>query len=62
MRRCEGGPDAFVLRRQVFQKMQEAFQRNGVEFASQRVVVEGADEQKAPAADLTSTDQRRNRA
>ena len=57
--------DAFVLRRQVFQKIQEAFQQNGLEFASQRVVVETADGEDAPAAALAvlpATDERRSRA
>src|SRR5262249_6197673 len=57
--------DAFVVRRQVFQKIQEAFQQNGLEFASRRVVVDAADEPEAAAAGLTvlpSTDERRNRA
>jgi small-conductance mechanosensitive channel len=30
--------DAFILRRHIFRHIQEAFQKNGIEFASHRVV------------------------
>ena len=36
--------EAFVLRRHVFRYLQEAFQKNGIQFASPHVVVEGDDE------------------
>ena len=43
--------DSFILRRHVFQYIQEAFQRNGIEFASHRVVVE-EERGRAGAADV----------
>lgn len=55
--------DAFILRRQVFQRIQEAFQKNGIAFASRRVVVEEADEHAGSAAEvtlLTPAEERRN--
>jgi small-conductance mechanosensitive channel len=45
--------DAFVLRRHVFRCLQDAFQKNGIEFAARRVVVEGDDARGAAAADVT---------
>ena len=44
--------DAFILRRHIFRHIQEAFQKNGIEFASHRVVVE-EENGRAGAADVT---------
>ena len=44
--------EAFVLRRHVFRYLQEAFHKNGIEFATHRVVVEGEDERAAASADV----------
>jgi moderate conductance mechanosensitive channel len=44
--------EAFVLRRHVFTRIQEAFQKNGIQFASPRVVVEGDDERAGGSADV----------
>jgi len=44
--------DAFILRRHVFQHIQEAFQKNGIEFAAHRVVVEG-ENGRAGSAEVT---------
>lgn len=44
--------DAFVLRRHVFRHLQEAFQKNGIQFATPHVVVEGEDERAGAAADV----------
>ncbi len=45
--------DAFILRRQVFRSVQEAFQQNGIKFAAHRVVVDHDANDDAAAADLT---------
>ncbi len=44
--------EAFVLRRHVFSRLQDAFQKNGIQFASPHVVVEGDDERGAASADV----------
>jgi moderate conductance mechanosensitive channel len=44
--------DAFILRRHVFRHIQEAFQKNGIAFASHRVVVE-EENGRAGAVDVT---------
>ena len=44
--------EAFILRRHVFRYLQEAFQKNGIEFAAPHVVVEGDDERGAASADV----------
>jgi len=44
--------EAFVLRRHVFRYLQEAFQKNGIEFASRHIVVEGEDDRAAAGADV----------
>jgi moderate conductance mechanosensitive channel len=48
--------DQFLVRREVYRRLQEAFHRNGIEFASHRVTVEaagpGVDEEKAGAPNV----------
>jgi len=44
--------DAFILRRHVFRSIQEAFEKNGIDFAAHRVVVEGEDP-RTGAAEIT---------
>ena len=41
-----------MLRRHVFRWLQEAFQKNGIQFASPHVIVEGEDERGAASADV----------
>ena len=45
--------EAFILRRHVFQHLQETFQKNGIGFASPHVVVEGENKRAAASADVT---------
>ena len=44
--------EAFVLRRHVFQHLQEAFQKNGIQFASPHLVVESENGHEAATADV----------
>lgn len=56
--------EQFVLRREVFRRIQEAFQKNGIRFAPRRVIVDtiggnsSADDRAAAAAFATQTLQR----
>ena len=45
--------EAFILRRHVFQYIQETFRKNGIGFASTHVVVESENKRAAAAADVT---------
>jgi moderate conductance mechanosensitive channel len=44
--------EAFVLRRHVFQHLQEAFQKNDIQFASPHLFVESENGHEAPTADV----------
>jgi moderate conductance mechanosensitive channel len=45
--------EAFILRRHVFQHIQETFRKNGIGFAVHHVVVEGENKRAAASADVT---------